>query len=244
MKIALHFCVARLAFAALAIAALCACNSSKPTPTVKEIATAEDEIYDAVIRHMTRPADRTVPITQLVFDDTLLTDLQPSGNVEACKQNTLTDYQLNLNPRPPLYNSLADKAYRFVTRSGDPDTLRVETIQNFLDRSCISGPLSQTFHTKLPKTFISAENAHIDWPIRKDGQKSFRQLYPGVGGMTAFSHVGFNSTLDQAIVSSRFVCGRYCGASYRHILQQQSGQWKVLSTWQVLMRNGDTFFAD
>lgn len=217
-----------MASAALAIALLCACNSSKAHRNEKEMASAEDEIYEAVLHHMAaRPQE-----TELVFDDIALTEPEPEGDVESCKQQTRKDFSLEVCP--PLYNSLVDKAYRFFTRGDYDGPIRADTIQSFLERSCASGHLSQTFHTDLPRTFIGAQNIHFDYEIvGKNGPKSFEQLYPGANGIISFSHVGFNSKIDEAIVSTRVVCGFLCGAGYRYILRKKSGRWEVVNGLMV-----------
>jgi hypothetical protein len=222
-----------MATVAFAIAVLSACSSSKPRPSEIETASAEDEVYEAVVRHMISPAGARPRINQLVFGDGLLTELEPGGSVESCKTRTSKEFSLVI--RPPQYNSIADKAYRFFVRGEHGGALRSDTVQNFLARSCRSGgPLSHTFHTDLPRTFIPAESVHFKgWPIQKDESKAFEQLYPGAGGIISFSHVGFDSTLDEAIVSTSFVCGGLCGTGYRYILRKKSGRWEVVDGLMV-----------
>jgi hypothetical protein len=141
---------------------------------------------------------------------------------------------LSLEIAPRVYNSLADKAYRFFSRGEYDSALREDTIESFLERSCTPGPLSQTFHTDLPRTFISEKKAHFrGWPIQKDESMSFERLYPGASGIISFSHVGFDSTLDEAIVSTGFVCGGLCGTGYRYVLRKKSGRWKVVEWLMV-----------
>jgi hypothetical protein len=222
LKILHHLNTVALVTAALAITILSACNSPKAHPNNEEIAIAENEIYEAVLHHIVaRPQE-----TQLIFDETLLTQLEPGGDVESCKKSTRKDFSLEIGSPP--YNSLADKAYRFFARGDYDGPIRTETIQSFLERSCTPGYLSQTFHTDLPRFFISSQNIRFnDVIVDKNGPKSFNQLYPGADGIMSFSHVGFNSKMDEAIVSTCFVCGLLCGARYRYILRKKSGRWQV-----------------
>jgi len=232
MKISGHPNIVALASAALALTVLSACNLSKPDSNEKEIATAENEIYEAVVHHVFTPVEGRPQVTQLVFDDTLLSRLEPGGDVESCKKRTRKDFSLEVGP--PTYNSLADKAYRFFTRGDYGASLRTDTIQSFLERSCTSGHLSQTFHTDLPRTFTDSQNIHFkDVIVGKNGPKSCEQLYPGANGIISFSHVGFDSKMDEAIVATGFGCGSLCGAGYRYILRKKSGRWEVVNGLMV-----------
>lgn len=232
MKISRHPNIVALASLALALTVLSACNSSKPDPNEKEKATAENEIYEAVVHHAFTPVEGRPQVTQLVFDNSLLTWLEPGGDVESCKKRTRKDFSLEIGPPP--YNSIADRAYRFFTRGDYEGPIRTDTIQSFLERSCTSGHLSQTFHTDLPRTFADSQNIHFNSEIvSKNGPKSFEQLYPGANGIISFSHVGFDSKMDEAIVSTSFVCGFLCGAGYRYILRKKSGRWEVVNGLMV-----------
>ena len=212
---------ATITFVVFAVGVLSACNSSKSKPTEREMAAAEDEIYEAVVRHATTPVNGQPQITQLVFDDTLVTPLGPEGDLESCKRSTRETFRLEIGP--PAYDSLADKAYRFFTRSDYDAPLHAETVQSFLERSCTSGRLSQTFHTDLPRTFMEPQKAHF-----KDyGPKSFGQLYPGARGIISFSHAGIDSRMNEAIVSVRFARRAHYETRYRYILRKTSGRWEV-----------------
>ena len=222
-----HVCIGAVAFAMSATMLLFSCSSRRSAPSDKDIAEAEIEIYEAAVRYMVTPVHGQPRISQLVFDDLLQTELEPGGDIESCKKRTGKD--LSLEIAPPVYNSLADKAYRFFTRSELDVALHADTIRNFLERSCTPGSLSQTFHTDLPRKFVRAENVHFKgWPIQEDESKSFEGLYPGASGIISFSHAGFDSTLDEAIVSAHFVCGGLCGTGHRYILRKKSGRWEVV----------------
>lgn len=234
LRTARHPYVAAIAitFAVFTIVVLSARNSSKSMPTENEIAAAEDEIYEAVVHHIVTPVSGKPRVSQLVFADTLRTELEPGGDIESCKKSTRKD--LSLEIAPPVYNSLGDKAYRFFSRANYDSALREDTIQSFLERSCTAGPLSQTFHTDLPRTFIPEDSVHFrGWPRQKDESNSFERLYPGASGIISLSRVGFDSTLDEAIVSTGFVCGGLCGTGYRYTLRKKSGRWEVVGGLMV-----------
>lgn len=213
---------------------LSSCSSRKSAPSDKDIAEAQDEIYEVVVRYTVTPVHGEPQISQLVFDDVLRPEVEPGGDIESCKESARK--KLSFEIAPPVYNSLADKAYRFFTRSELDVALRADTIRNFLERLCTPGSLSRTFHTDLPREFVSAEHVHFKgWPIQKDESKSFEELYPGASGIISFSHAGFDSALDEAIVYSGFVCGGLCGTGYRYILRKKSGRWEVVDGLMVWM---------
>jgi hypothetical protein len=241
LKIPGHPNVATVAYAAIAITLLSGCNSPKPHPTEKEVAAAEDAVYQVVVRNMTTPVNGQPRVTQLVFDDALLTRLEPGGDLESCKRSTRKEFGLgtgSLETGPPPYDSLADKVYRFFARGDYDAPLRADTVQSFLERICTApGQLSQTFHADLPRNFIERQNVHFNNDVigPRDGRKSFEHLYPGVNGIVSFSHAGFDSTLDEAIVSTRFVCGLNCGGDLRYILRKKSGRWEIVNRRLVAM---------
>jgi hypothetical protein len=211
---------------AIAITLLYRFYPSKTRADDKTVAAVADEVYEAVVRDMVAPTQGQSNLSQLVFDDTVLTDLTAGLDIKSCKEGVRK--RLLLESNTPPFNSLADKIYRALTRSQDDGLLRADTIQDFLDKSCTVGRLSETFHTDLPQTFIPAESVHFDsWPIEKGRATSFELLFPGASGIISFSHVGFDSTLDEAIVSTVFVCGPLCGTSWRCILKKEMGRWEV-----------------
>ena len=231
--------IALVTCAAIAISLLGRLYLSKSRPDQKALSAAEDEVYEAVVRDMVTPTHGQANISQLVFDDTVLTGLMIGADVNACKESVRTT-QLPLEGDTPPFNSLADKFYRFLTRlwsdgSSRAETipwsdgsLRAETIQDFLKESCTEGPLSRTFHTDFPRVFVKRDSVLSDIvPNQKDGRKDFRQTFPGASGIISLSHVGFDSTLREAIVSTLFISGDLYGTDWRCILRKKRGRWEV-----------------
>lgn len=216
--------------ACAAVAVLCFFYLSKCRPGEKEVLTAEDEVYEAVVRDMITQPDGQVRISQLVFGDAVLTDLRHGVDIDSCKERVRKRLRLEVTANDPPFNSLADKVYRVLTGGSYDDSLRADTIQDFLEKSCTAGHLSQTFHTDLPRTFVPAESVNFDgWPVEKNGPQSFEQVFPGASGIISFSHVGFDSTLHEAIVSTAFVCGMLCGSGSRYVLRKKWGRWEVVN---------------
>jgi len=225
--------IATLACVAIGLALVYCLHFSKQYPDEKRVLAAEDEVYEAVVRDIVAPpGHRHAPVSELVFDDTVSNSLTPGTDIKSCEERARWEMRLENSKLP--YDSLADKIYRALAGSGYDGSLRADTIQDFPQKSCTVGRLSQTFHTDLPRTFIAVESVSFDYvPIEKKGPPLFKQQYPGAGGIIAFSHVGFDPTLHEAIVSVSFVCGGLCGSGNRYVLRKKSGRWEVVNRWMV-----------
>ncbi len=227
----------RIAFSAsvaTALVLLYSCHSSQPRRNGRAIAAAEDSVYEAVVRYMLQSNGGQSSVKQLVFDEALA--VWPgvvSGTARAtCEQGVLN--WLKAGSGEPSFNSLADKIYRFISRGGDDYSLRPDTIQDFAERACTGGRVSQAFHTELPRTFTAGDSVYFEgWPVGNDSAKSFERFFPGASGLISFSHVGFDASLDQAIVFTSFVCGGLCGTGKVYVLRKRLGSWRVVSQWTV-----------
>ncbi len=201
----------------------------------RAVAAAQDEVYEAVVRDMTPPANSQTHLTQLVFGDEVLSDRELGTDLEACEEEVRKQEHWKFDP--PMYDTLIDKIYRFLTLgwvsgSGEPRQL----VKDFLEKTCSTGHLSRTFQTDLPRSFVTPENIHFTgWPIERDGPPSFEKLFPGAGGITSLSRVGFDPGLDEAMVSVRFYCGGLCGTGWRYILKKRRGKWEVADKWIIWM---------
>jgi hypothetical protein len=205
-------------------------SKSRPDESAKK--AAEDEVYEAVVRAMVTPTNGQATTNQLVFDDAVLVGFINGGDAKSCKESVRK--QLRFDDTPP-FNTLADKVYRVLARGGYDDSPRSDTIQDFIEKSCTKGPLSRTFHTDFPRVFIDHNSVFFDIvPIDRSGLKDFRQTFPKAAGIISLSHVGFDSSLHQAMVSSWFDCGFLCGTGRLYILRKTRGRWEVVSisiTW-------------
>jgi hypothetical protein len=223
-----HPWIASLACAAIAIALLCWFHLSESRPGERAVTAAEDEVYEAVVRDMVMPTHGRANINQLVFGDAVLTDLTTGGDINACKESVRTELQLNDNTPP--FNTVADKIYRVLTQGWDDGALRADTIQDFVNKSCTSGPLSRTFHTDFPRVFIDRDSISFGIVSKPgNGRKVFRQTFPGASGIISLSHVGFDPALHEAVVSTSYICGFLCGTGQRYILKKKRGRWEVAS---------------
>jgi hypothetical protein len=201
-------------------------------PTEKDVAAAQDEVYEAVVRDMITPSDGRVRVTQLVFGETVLTPWGYANESSPCAERARKQLRLENGKLP--YDSIADRAYRLLKRDSYDDALQPDTIQNFVANFCAPGQLSNTFRTDLPRTFIGDER--IDFGeglvLLQKGQPPARR-FPGASGIISFSRVGFDSRIDEAIVATSFVCGGLCGSGNRYVLRKRQGRWEIVNKWQV-----------
>lgn len=199
----------------------------------RDVSNAQDEVYEAVVRDMITPGDGRVRETQLVFSEIVLTPLGYENESSPCEERARKQMWLDNGKLP--YDSIADKAYRFLTRDGYDGALQPDTIRHFVTNFCTPGQLSHTFHTDLPRTFIGDERIDFGGDglvLLQKGQPPARR-FPGASGIISFSRVGFDSRLDEAIVATSFVCGGLCGSGDRYVLRKRQGRWEVVNKWRV-----------
>jgi hypothetical protein len=221
--------IAGLTCIAIAIAVVWRFYAPRPKHVLDEraVAAAQDEVYAAVVRDMITPGDGPGHVTQLVFGAELLSDSRAGIDREACKEEVRKREHWKFDDAP-FYDTLIDKAYRLLTLGWAKGSGVNETVEDFLEKTCSTGHLSRTFQTDLPRGFVTTENLHFeDWPIGKNGPLSFEKLFPGASGVIAFSRVGFDSGMDEAMVSVGFYCGGLCGTGWRYILKKRHGKWEV-----------------
>lgn len=68
----------------------------------------------------------------------------------------------------------------------------------------------------------------------RDGWQAFYDRYPDASGITTLSRVGFNSTLDQALVYVGTMSNWLAGGGYYVLLKKINGSWMVdqqVMTW-------------
>jgi len=188
-------------------------------------------VYAAVVSDMIGPAQERPGLGELVFEDSVLTELRPDEDPKSCQQRLLGLPLLRHDPPP--FNTWADKTYRLVTGGWYEDSFSEKVALSYAERSCMKGRLSQTFHTDLPRAFIDSKMVHFEWTNATDNSKPFEQLFPKASGIIAFSHVGFDPSLREAMVSTSFVCGGLCGSGSRYFLKKVRGRWQVVSKQQI-----------
>ena len=202
------------------------------SPSDLEIANAEDEVYEAVIRDML-PKPEHARGMLLVFDDQLIVGDFPGGDVGSCEAASTKWVQAT--DEPPPFDTSADRVYRLLTGGVYRTTPRPEVVESFLRRRCIGGRLSRSFRTDIAKSFVVNDD-FLSGPLFGSiaGDLKFARLFPGATGIIGLSHVGFDKQIGEAIVTTSYICGGLCGGGHRYFLKKVGGRWIVVSkrgTW-------------
>jgi hypothetical protein len=175
------------------------------------ISEATDAIYAIVVQELVNHPDGESNPTRLVF----LASTAPEPCFEEKKDQC-----------PTMIKRGLEKAF--------PKQLQSETIQSFLSQNKTVSPLSTTFHTSLPRVFITSQEEFSFFnPTGPIGWESFYKRYPRSGGLLALSKVGFNTRYDQALVYSENSCGGLCGSGYYNLLKKKDGKWILVKRYMA-----------
>jgi hypothetical protein len=100
-----------------------------------------------------------------------------------------------------------------------------ETLDNFFQRNRQSTQLAPDMQLGVHYILLSTDDlsAVIDQP---DGWDTFHKTYLPAGYMQ-FSRVGFNDTVDQAIVYVSSIPGPMMGSGNYYLLEKEAGQWSI-----------------
>lgn len=202
------------------------------SPSDLEIANAEEEVYEAVIRDMLPKSDQARGML-LVFDDRLIVGDFPGGDVGSCRAESTK--WVRVTDEPPPFDTSADRVYRLLTSGVYRTTPRPEVVENFLQRRCVGGRLSRSFRTEIAKSFVGNDD-FLSGPLFGliASDLKFARLFPGATGIIGLSHAGFDKQIGEAIVTTSYVCGGLCGGGHRYFLKKFGGRWIVVSkreTW-------------
>jgi len=168
--------------------------------------SAKDQVYAAVIRARLWQHNGKSKPRQPLFD----TAVESSG----CAGTNQT--------------SCEDLLRKHFSTGGD-GILHTDTIDDFIVESRVGGPLSKTFETDLPHSFV-VPSAFSREKVKtlSDGYRPCYELFPGADGILALSHVGFNHDMTEALVCSSLFCSGLCGNGQTHVLRKRRGKWVVV----------------
>ena len=117
-------------------------------------------------------------------------------------------------------------------RSGFP-SISKEAIDSLLKRNEGPTQLSAEMQLGVDYVLLSAEEL-AEISSQPNWHEVLNQKYPGSDGYLIFSRVGFNQTLDQAVVYAGKVAGPLMGSGSYYLLEKQDGEWSIkqeLMTW-------------
>ncbi len=105
------------------------------------------------------------------------------------------------------------------------------TVDSFLERNAQSSQLSADMNLGVEYKLLTAEDLKKISSGPNWGEL-LKQEYPGSFGYTIFSRVGFNNTLDQAVIYVGNVAGPMMGSGSFFLMEKQNGEWILME--QVL----------
>lgn len=107
-----------------------------------------------------------------------------------------------------------------------------ETIENYLVRNPERTKLSTDMNLGVEYKLLSTEelkkiSSQPNWG------EVLSETYPGSFGYTIFSRVGFNNTLDQALIYVGSVGGPMMGSGSYFLMEKQNGEWLMKEQIEV-----------
>lgn len=119
------------------------------------------------------------------------------------------------------------KEIRSNLKSALPDLSR-EALNNFMERNQESSILSPDMQLETEYSLLSSEELS-EISSRGNWNEILQDRYPGTNGRgyLIFSRVGFNNSLDQAVVYVGQVAGPLMGSGSYYMLEKQNGEWVI-----------------
>jgi hypothetical protein len=108
------------------------------------------------------------------------------------------------------------------------------TSDSFKLRNETSVPLKPNMTLGSGYVLLSQAGMNLIFSQNRDGWQLFYERYPNTPGITTISKVGFNGTLDQALVYVGTMSHYLAGAGYFVLLKKVNGSWSVdqqVMTW-------------
>jgi hypothetical protein len=111
-------------------------------------------------------------------------------------------------------------------KSGLPSASK-ETLNSFIDRNQEHTQLSPDMQLDVEYVLLSDDEQQSIF-TQAEGWDTFYEKYPGSGGYTSLSRVGFNDELDQAVVYAGNMAGPLMGAGFYYLLEKKDGEWSII----------------
>jgi hypothetical protein len=109
-----------------------------------------------------------------------------------------------------------------------------ETAASFTVRNEAAHPLDPEMALGIQFVLLSESDLRDIFNVNQDGWAMFYSRYPNTPGMTTVSRVGFNDTLDQALVYVGTQSHWLAGAGYIVLMKKVDGVWTIdqqVMTW-------------
>jgi hypothetical protein len=119
------------------------------------------------------------------------------------------------------------KEIRSNVKSALPDLSR-EALNSFMERNQQSSALSPNMQLGTDYLLLSQEEL-AEISSQGNWNEVLQERYPSTNGhgYLIFSRVGFNDTLDQAVIYVGRVAGPLMGAGYYYMLEKRNGEWII-----------------
>lgn len=105
-------------------------------------------------------------------------------------------------------------------------------VESYIERNAQPSQLSPTMELGVEYVFLSREElseitSQPNWGEVLTGK------YPGSYGYTVFSRVGFNNSLDQAVVYVGGMAGPLMGSGFYYLMEKKNGEWLIVEQVMV-----------
>jgi hypothetical protein len=116
---------------------------------------------------------------------------------------------------------------------GANPALKKATYEDFVARNSQEYALAEHFTPAIPHVFLTQDEAQAIFnDPDQDGWEEFYAAYPGSGGLTGLSRVGFDPSGTQALVYQDELCGPLCGAGFYILFEKEDGKW--VERWRLM----------
>ncbi len=100
------------------------------------------------------------------------------------------------------------------------------TMDSYVERNRRSSQLSPDMDLGVDYVLLS-QNEVAKISSQPNWNELLAEKYPGSYGYLIFSRVGFNRTLDQAVIYVGQVIGPLMGSGSYYLLEKKNGEWKI-----------------
>ena len=101
-----------------------------------------------------------------------------------------------------------------------------ETLNSYLARNAQPSQLSPDMNLGMDYILLSADEL-AEISSQSNWGELLNEKYPNSYGYTVFSRVGFNNSLDQALIYVGNVAGPLMGAGYYYLMEKKNGEWII-----------------
>jgi hypothetical protein len=91
------------------------------------------------------------------------------------------------------------------------------------------------FESSIDYVLLEEKDLEEIFKAGTDGWQNFYKRYPSSSGFIELSQVGFNKTMDQALVFITDTCGMECAVGRYMLLQRNSEGWQVMKAHTVFV---------